>query len=162
MKSDKIARMKHHDQPDTFQQRGLLPLLAWGLVSSAVGLFLALRRHGYWRHYGIQALAWGIIDALLAVNGRRSAAANAARVRAGLRSSADAQRDLRQLRRVLLINAGLDVLYILSGRWTAHRFADRADRRGLGDAITLQGLFLLAYDVLFAETISRRWMTTDD
>jgi hypothetical protein len=149
--------MVDHTEPDSVQLHGLQPLLAWGLLSSAAGLLLLLRRpRGYWFHFGLQALSWGVIDALLAVNGQRQARQRLAAVRAGTRSRSDAARDLQQLQRVLLVNAGLDVLYLLSGRWTARRWHDRDDRRGLGDGIALQGLFLLVYDVWFAAAIARR------
>lgn len=149
--------------PDSIQLNGLQPLLAWGLLSSTAGLLLMLRRpRGYWFHYGLQALSWGVIDALLAVNGQRQARQRLAAVRAGTRSRSDAARDLQQLQRILLVNAGLDILYMLSGRWTAQRWRERDDRRGLGDGIALQGLFLFAYDVLFAAAIARRREKDDD
>jgi hypothetical protein len=154
--------MVDHHEPDSVQLHGLRPLLGWGLLSSAAGLLLIAVRRGYWFHFGLQALGWGLIDALLAVNGRRQARQRLAARRDGTRSRSDADRDLQQLQRVLLVNAGLDVLYILSGRWTARRWRDRADRRGSGDGIALQGLFLLVYDVLFAAAIARRRKTPHD
>jgi hypothetical protein len=140
-----------------YQRRGLRPLLVWGIGSSLAGALLALLPRPFWRQLGLQAAGWGIIDVLLAIAGRRQALLRAEELASHARDEADAARDAAQLRRVLLFNAGLDLLYIGSGAWTANRYAEQPGRRGLGAGIAIQGLFLLIYDLLFARAIGKKF-----
>lgn len=146
-----------HDTFYVYQRRGLRPLLIWGIGSSMAGALLALLPSRFWRQFGLQAAGWGIIDVLLAIAGRRQALVRAEELASQARDEAAAQRDAEQLRRVLLLNAGLDVLYIASGAWTARRYAAEPGRRGLGLGIVVQGLFLLIYDLLFARAIGKKY-----
>ncbi len=144
-----------------YQRRALRPLLVWGIGSSVIGALLAPFA-GFWRHFGLQAIAWGVIDVLLAIVGRRRALLQAEALASHAIDEAVAVREAEQLRTVLRVNAGLDVLYIASGLFVARRFAQRPDRRGLGIGIAVQGLFLLIYDVLFAWDVGRRFLATDE
>ena len=61
----------------------------------------------------------------------------------------------RKLRRLLWLNAALDVGYVAGGWWFAHRFngaQGERDRsvRGHGYGIILQGAFLFLFDVIHA------------
>jgi hypothetical protein len=69
-----------------------------------------------------------------------------------------ATHEAERFRGLLLFNAGLDVLYIVAGLFTALRFADRPDRRGMGVGITVQGVFLLLFDVLLARDVERKFL----
>ncbi|MBA3868446.1 MAG: hypothetical protein H0X30_04780 [Anaerolineae bacterium] len=59
-------------------------------------------------------------------------------------------KESRNLRRLLWINAGLDVGYILGGWCYSNREVARPFRRGLGLGIILQGALLLVFDVIHA------------
>ena len=49
-------------------------LLLWSALSMAAGaLLLAFGASPWWRGFGLQALAWGAIDAAIALFGQRSA-----------------------------------------------------------------------------------------
>ncbi|MCB9114630.1 MAG: hypothetical protein H6639_06730 [Caldilineaceae bacterium] len=61
---------------------------------------------------------------------------------------AEAATDLRNLRRLLWFNAGLDVLYVAGGL-ALFRRADET-QRGHGAGIVLQGLFLFKFDAIHA------------
>jgi hypothetical protein len=66
-------------------------------------------------------------------------------------SLTDAVKRHNQLKKVLLINAGLDVLYVAGGTYLDNQTdnAETADRnRGFGKAIVVQGGFLLAFDLV--------------
>jgi hypothetical protein len=141
-----------------YQRRALRPLLAWGVGSTVLGT-LMLPARGFWRHFGIQAAAWGAIDAALAIAGRRRALLRAEELASGQLDDGAAVREAAQFRRVLRVNAGLDVLYILSGLLTAAIFRRRADRVGLGVGIAVQGLFLLIFDALLARDVGERFPT---
>src|SRR3569832_2109310 len=117
-----------------FQERVLKILLAWGAGSVAVGAPALLSRNQALRHAGIQALAWGAIDAALAYLGRRGARAKiAAQAQVGATQA-------RRFRTILLVNAGLDVGYVAGGLALARTSRGRADRLGMGIGILVQGL----------------------
>jgi hypothetical protein len=111
-------------------------LLLWGALSTIGGALLQFSRKPFWIGVGQQAIGWGVIDALIALFAGRSAS----------RSFSG-----QTLRRVLLINAALDVLYMLGGFIFA-RTKGAADEKlhGQGWGIVLQGLFLFKFDLIHA------------
>lgn len=141
-----------------YQRRMLGILLAWGLGNMLLGVLAWAIRDPLVRQFGVQALVWGAIDAALALFGRRSARRKAAAYERGDLDNADMLREAANMRRILLVNAGLDVGYIVGGVWVMRRFHARRDRRGMGLGILVQGAFLLVYDSLLARDISRRWI----
>jgi len=140
-----------------YQRRALQPLLFWGIGSSLLGA-LMLPFAGFTRHFGLQAAAWGVIDVLLAMAGRRRALLKAEALAEHSLDESAATREAERFRGLLLFNAGLDVLYIVAGLFTAFRFADQPDRRGMGVGITVQGVFLLLFDVLLARDVERKFL----
>jgi hypothetical protein len=111
-------------------------LLLWGAISTGGGVILQLSRRPFWIGFGQQAIGWGLIDALIALIAGRSAARSI---------------NGRTLRRILLINAGLDVLYMLGGFLFARTKGAADDKlRGQGWGIVLQGLFLFKFDLIHA------------
>ena len=133
-----------------FQERVLGGLLAWGTGSILAGALALASRNPVLRHVGIQAVAWGAIDATLAFFGRRGARAKIAQ------RAADGATQARRFRTILLANAGLDIGYIAAGLALAGKAHGRANRAGMGLGIALQGAFLLGYDSLLAR-LTRRW-----
>jgi hypothetical protein len=109
-----------------------LRLLAWSLPwmgAGVVGLWAGSddRSRGFWGMSG----AWALVNAGIAY--------------AGLLGP---EPDGGSLRNTLLINAGLDVAYVLGGVYMLSRSEDTW--RGGGLAIIIQGAFLLAFDLLHA------------
>jgi len=128
-------------------------LLTWSLGSVLVGLVLVLVGDAWWRGVGIQALVWGAIDGAIAIGGILSARRGAARG-AGV-PGADA-REAAKLRRLLLVNGGLDVLYIAAGLVLAGPIAAGDPfLAGNGWGVVLQGAFLLVFDVAHAQRVPR-------
>jgi len=142
----------------SFQYHALKSLEQWGLGSVIGGAVLALLP-GFWRHFGLQAIGWGAVDWLLAKAGQRQALLKAEDLVIGDLDEAEAHAAAERLRNILLINAGLDLLYIGSGLWLLRRAGNHAERRGMGAGILVQGLFLLLFDSILAVEINRRWMT---
>jgi hypothetical protein len=133
-----------------FQHRALGVLWAWGLGSIAVGVPALLSRNQVVRQAGIQAIAWGAIDAALAWFGRRDA-------RNKISSGAkDGPHQARRFRLILLINAGLDVGYVAGGWALLRKARGREQRTGMGIGIIVQGLFLLLFDSGLAWLVGRR------
>lgn len=106
-------------------------LSAWAAGSVAVGAVLSLSPRT--RGFGRQTAAWGAVDGAIAYAGVRG------RRRKG-------PTDPARLRRVLLVNAGLDVGYLALGR----RLRRTERWRGDGTAVLVQGAFLLLLDTTAA------------
>lgn len=116
-------------------------LFLWGALSTIGGGILQFSRRPFWIGFGQQAIFWGLIDALIALVAGRSAT----------RSFSGTTLRRNTLRRVLLINTGLDVLYVLGGVIFA-RTKGSTDEKLLGQGwgIVLQGCFLFWFDLIHA------------
>ncbi len=115
----------------TLLEQVTLGLLAWSLLSLAsavVGLY-ALPRD-FWRGFWFMTGIWGFIDGII-----------------GVTNLVNTPISNQELGRLLLINAGLDLLYLLIGALLLTR--TRPILRGFGWAIIFQGLFLLIFDLAF-------------
>jgi hypothetical protein len=106
----------------------------WAAGSVAVGALLSVPRGT--RGFGRQTLAWGAVDGAIALVGSR-------------RRAARGPTDPERLRRVLLVNAGLDVGYLATGAWLVRDGRWRGD----GAAVVVQGLFLLVLDSAAARAL---------
>jgi len=131
-------------------------LAMWALGSMAVGagMWLDGARDGDARRraFGQQTVAWGAVDAGIAAFGDRRRRARLA----ALDDPSDPgvqRRERAGLRRLLLVNAGLDVGYVAGGRARARRGDPAA--RGHGGAVVVQGLFLLVFDLWHALAVTR-------
>ncbi|KAA9085432.1 DUF6992 family protein [Microbacterium radiodurans] len=118
-------------------------LTRWGTASMLVGGVLALP--GRTRAFGLQTLMWGAIDLALAAITR----------------GRDKVPQAQTLRRILLVNAALDVGYVAAGAHLAVRtptFGGRlrpTDARGHGLAVVLQGAALFVIDLTAARRLRR-------
>lgn len=124
-------------------------LLAWSVVSVSAGVVL-LFLGPLWQGVGVEAIAWGAIDAGIALIGGW-----VTRRRRAMLPDPSAPdvlaREARTLRRIFWINAGLDVLYVTGGVALALTFgAHDPFLRGNGWGIVVQGGFLFLFDLLHA------------
>ncbi len=115
-------------------------------VAGGSGLLLA-GDTAAWRAFGWQALVWGAIDGLIALAGARALRGQRRRGEIGDPERAPAER--RRLRRLLLVNAWLDVGYVLVGM-ALLRFWSSDAGTGHGWGIVVQGAFLLGFDTWHA------------
>lgn len=115
-------------------------LLAWGVLSLLFGLYLWFATNEFGQGFGIQAVAWGTVDAAIAFVGARSAARRS--------STADPKKEALFIRKVLWVNVGLDILYVIGGiivsMWEGLFW------QGAGWGIILQGVFLFFFDLFHA------------
>lgn len=138
-----------------FEVRLARHLLAWGVASVAGGAGLAVvgavNGDRFLRGFGSQTVGWGAIDAALAVGGL----ARARRLLAAPPpDAAAAGRPATRIRRLLVVNAGLDVLYIAGGlAVAASRGRSDPAARGHGLAAVVQGAFLLGFDAWHAARV---------
>jgi hypothetical protein len=134
---------------DRYQWRLTLQLLLWGTVSLLSGtVILTGSEEPFLRGLAVQLIAWGAIDAILAATG-------AWKAWSGARSAPDEYGQVRKtvrLRRLLRINARLDVLYCLVGAGLIV-FASTALARGHGAGVLLQGFFLFLFDGFHARRL---------
>lgn len=99
----------------------------WAVGSTALGLLLSASPRT--RGFGRQTAAWGAVDGAIAYVGAR-------------RRTTGGGTDPAWLRRVLLVNVGLDVGYLAAGGWLVRDGRWRGD----GAAVLVQGAFLLGLD----------------
>ncbi|MGC9348147.1 MAG: DUF6992 family protein [Anaerolineae bacterium] len=124
-------------------------LLRWGGLSMGAGAIMALLGDRFWRGFGSQCAGWGLIDGIIGWVGLRSARQKASGPEA--QDPAVQAKARTNLRRVLWINAGLDVGYVAGGvrlartKGSTDRFAE-----GTGWGIAAQGLFLFFFDLVHA------------
>jgi hypothetical protein len=142
------------DKPQTptniweFQSTLSQRLLVWSGVSTVIGLVMALRS-GFWRGVGSQFVGWALVNAGIALGGKLFTE----RRRAQLDNPELAKHRIREaanLKRLLWINAGLDVFYMLGGAFMMGRNQSSEQSRGAGLGIILQGLFLFVFDIVHA------------
>lgn len=136
-----------------YQRRALRPLLTWGVGSSLAGALLMLLPRPFWRQFGLQSVGWGVVNVLLAIAGRRRALLRAEALASQAIDESAATGEAERLRALLLFNTGLDLLYVAGGLWAAGGPAEKAGRRGAGLAMTVQGLFLLVFDIRLARAV---------
>lgn len=135
-----------------FQQRLTARLLTWSVLSLLVGALLQVPAAPFWRAFGQQAMGWGAIDAAIALFGRRGLNKKLVQEYAAEKQ----EQDVRMLRRVLWVNAGLDVLYVAGGiNLMRTRGRDDARMRGHGAGVVVQGAFLLLFDLVHAVLAGR-------
>jgi hypothetical protein len=124
-------------------------LLVWSVISVTIGMAL-LAFDFLWQGVGLQAIAWGVIDAGIALVGGWVTRRRRARLAEPFALEV-LTREARNLRRILLINTGVDVLYVTGGLLLALVLgAEYLFWRGNGWGIVIQGAFLFFFDLLHA------------
>ncbi|UQA58693.1 DUF6992 family protein [Polyangium aurulentum] len=128
------------------QKKAMTMLAGWAAASMASGamLWATAEKDDYTRAVGIQTLAWGAVDGVIAGFG----GFNAHRQSGLDKPVAHWEAEGKKMRRIFLVNAGLDVLYIATGA-ALMGFGKTDFVRGTGAGIALQGGFLLAFDTAF-------------
>jgi carboxylesterase len=113
-------------------------LLGWSALSVIAGIGLIGWGEAFWQAFGSQAVAWGLIDAVIATVGL---------VAKRTRTAAEQR---AWLRRVLWLNAGLDVVYMIAGAVAVFWRAGGPAGAGHGWGVIVQGAFLLLFDAWHA------------
>lgn len=126
------------------EQRIGRQLFAWGVMNIALGTLLLLAESPFLRGFGVQAIVWGTINAAIAAFGQSRLPRKLHRLMRteGLQAS---RKERRSLRRLLLINAGLDLLYIVAGLLVI-ALLPGPFAEGNGWGVIVQGAALLAFD----------------
>ena len=131
-------------------------LLLWSIISIFGGLILQIPRSRFASGMGIQFSAWGLIDAIIAVFGDRAAKKRAAQLPDPLANEI-IEHESHKLFKILLVNTGLDVGYILVGsRLALTKGKKDPGWRGHGIGIIIQGAFLFIFDLVHLLMIGRK------
>jgi len=101
----------------------------------------------FWHFFGIQALVWGTIDAIIAWVGLRRVGK-----RLGKPSTIqDEEKEADKIRKLLWINSALDMVYIAAGVAMLYfGGSETAFWRGSGWGVIAQGAFLYIFDIWHA------------
>jgi esterase/lipase len=130
-----------------FEQLLARRLLLWALVSILVGSALILFGGVFQQGIGVQAIAWGAVDAAIAWLGLRRARKHLGRPSAIAEETEEAQR----IRRILWINNALDVVYVAGGTALVLFYGRELPFwRGAGWGVIIQGAFLFTFDLWHA------------
>lgn len=122
----------------------------WSIGSILAGAFLSITSSGFGLGLGIQFVAWGTIDLAIAFFGARSARQRQAKL-SPAEQLATQPKERASLAKILWINAGLDVLYLVGGLALIGTLgATDPFWRGGGWGVLIQGGFLLFFDLYHA------------
>lgn len=136
-----------------YQQSLSNRLIRWNVANIGIGVLVSFFSP-FWRGVGSQGIGWGVINILIGLAGGRAARRKAAQPDA---HTPDKQmHEANNLFRLLVINAGLDILYMLGGRWLIRKSAAQPYRHGMGWGIIVQGFLLFLFDVTQAAMVPRK------
>ncbi|QJW89378.1 hypothetical protein HNV11_08265 [Spirosoma taeanense] len=119
----------------------------YALANIAIGSIAAPQTTGETRSIHRMNVYWNLVNLGIAGIGLLGA-----RNRGGDETLAQAVREHEKMKQILLLNAGLDMAYVMGGLYLRERAnirPDKADQlRGYGKSIMGQGGFLLAFDLV--------------
>lgn len=147
---------KPYDNIWEFQSNLSRRLLLWSITSIFGGLILQIPSSRFANGIGIQFSAWGLIDAIIAVFGDRAAKQRAAQLPDPLAKDI-VDRESHKLYKILLVNTGLDIGYMLGGSaLSLTKGKTDPGWRGHGIGIIIQGAFLFFFDLFHVLLIGRK------
>lgn len=136
-------------------RNGSIALGSWSVINMATSAALVKNSEGNTLHFHQMNGYWNIVNGSLAAYSLISPYIS--------KPNAMSQEEMaHRYRRIFLINAGLDVVYITSGGFL-HYFSGTkhaARNEGFGSSFLLQGSFLLAYDLWMAHRL-KNWTTKE-
>lgn len=132
-------------------------LIVWNVINFGTGVLLQ-GFTAFWRGVGSQAVGWSVVNLAIGFFGQRGNERRAAQPDA--HTPERMAREARNIRAILWLNAGLDILYMLGGWSWARRAAQKGGanaefQRGMGIGIVVQGGLLFIWDVINALIVPR-------
>lgn len=131
----------------TTNQQGMLILGSWALINLAAGGYGNLKTQGSTRYFHQMNWMWNSVNLGLATAGYLGSKSILAS-----NSITEVLSTQMQFEKILLINAGLDVAYLMTGAFLIQKAKNspHPDRlQGYGQSLLVQGSFLLIFDTLF-------------
>jgi hypothetical protein len=146
-----VSKAKAQDSLFNFNQKrneinqtGMKVLSGWALANIAIGSVGFYRTKGATKYFHQMNIFWNVVNLGIATAGFYGAK-EASKKQFSVEQSI---REQHKTERILLINAGLDVVYLTGGWYLNKRGINKnSDRlRGYGSSIILQGAFLFLFD----------------
>lgn len=137
--------LSHFNQKRNYiNTTGMKVLGGWALANIAVGSVAFYRTKGVSGYFNQMNIFWNVINLGIATAGFYGAKQASNKPL----TLAESIREQHKTEQILLLNAGLDVAYIAGGFYLGQRGINKnSDRlRGYGNAVILQGAFLLLFD----------------
>ncbi len=145
------------------QRVSMLVLGGWAVGNIAVGSVLAGQREGVDKNFHLMNAGWNVVNLGLATLGYINAVKTDPSS-LDLYATIEAQNSIEK---ILLLNTGLDVGYMLGGLYLIERSKNATKNperlEGFGKSIILQGGFLFAFDLVtyFVHTNTRSGVWQD-
>lgn len=131
-------------------------LLLWAGLSIALGAMLNRLMYPFWRGVGVQFIIWGAIDGLIALIAGKTNPVHQT-INDLHQINKENQSKKNKLAILLWINTILDIFYVIGGlRLYKSKGASSPFWRGQGTGITIQGGYLLLFDLVHAIWLSNR------
>jgi hypothetical protein len=131
-----------------FSARVTRRLIGWNLINIAGGIIAGQSDNAQIKGIASQSVGWGFINLLIGVFGGIATDARMRKLANPYLPEIVAQ-ETRSLKRLLAINTGLDVLYMLGGwRLAETRGGKNPTMRGIGYGIILQGMLLFIFNLI--------------
>jgi len=128
------------------QQNGMLVLGSWAVGNFAVSGYQMTRTKGTTYYFHQMNVFWNTVNMAIAVGGYLGA------IQMGDLSSMELYEEYHNFSKVLLINTGLDVAYVMTGLYLRERSGNVQKHtkrlKGYGNSLMLQGGFLFAFDLV--------------
>jgi len=129
------------------ERRSMIALGTWGAANLVSGAALAAGAEGSNRYFHLMNIGWGAVNVSLATLGF-------IRVKKSDPSGYDLENTVEEqhrIEKILLLNTGLDVGYMLGGLYLMERSrregVNEEQLKGFGQSIIMQGAFLFAFDL---------------
>lgn len=135
---------------ETTLRNGSIALGSWSVINMATAASLVKNADGEALHFHQMNGYWNVVNGSLAAYSLISPYI--------VRKKSLSELEMaNRYKKIFLINAGLDVVYITSGGFLNYFSGNKnADRnQGFGSSFMLQGGFLLAYDLWMANRMNR-------
>ena len=125
-------------------QTGMKVLGGWAIANIAIGSVGFYKTKGATKYFHQMNIFWNVVNLGIATAGFYGAK-EASNKQYSIEQSIQEQ---HKTERILLINAGLDMAYVAGGWYLNRRGISKSSDRlhGYGNAIILQGAFLLLFD----------------
>lgn len=131
------------------QRTGMIVLGSWAVGNIAVGGIGMAQTRGVPHYFHQMNLFWNTVNLGIAVGGYIGATSMDPAV-----GSVEVLSQYHQFSKILLLNTGLDVGYVMTGLYLRERSGNvnkHAKRlKGYGNSLMLQGGFLLVFDLVLA------------
>ncbi len=142
--SSKIQEFQY--ERNDINQNAMLVLGSWAAGNILIGTYGNFKAKGEAKYFHQFNAMWNVVNLGIAAFGYF----NAVNSDPALMTNVEIIKDFNSLQNFLLLNAGLDTAYIMTGFYLKERAknSSSAERlRGYGNSLLLQGGFLLAFDV---------------